>query len=188
MALNRTLWPTRQWRGKLAAGCVIVGAAVASVCATLTPAAAETTPSAVHLHQAVELGLPPNITNGFDWALAASCSRAGSCTAGGLYEAPPSGQAMAVTESHGSWGTPHRVVMPPDAPANPEAEILAVSCTGPGNCVGVGNYFVGQSQAFVAVQSHGAWTRARRIALPADAAAVSFSVLHSVACTAPGSC
>ncbi len=137
--------------------------------------------------------MPPNITSSDeDWILAIACSRAGSCTAGG-FDDPFESQAIVVTESNGRWHTTRSLVLPPQGNVEPRGLVNGIACTGPGNCVAVGVYYVGEpttgSLPFVAVQSHGAWSDAHTIKMPKGAAtADTFSGLTSVACPALGSC
>ncbi|HET7013705.1 MAG TPA: hypothetical protein VFI65_07340 [Streptosporangiaceae bacterium] len=160
----------------------------------LAPAAADAAAhTSIQLQRAVEIGLPPNIqSTAEDSILAVSCSQAGSCTAGGVYDGSVS-QAFVVTESNGHWRTPRSLVMPPEGNFEPPGQVDGIACTTPGNCVAVGLYFVGQpitgSLPFVAGQSHGTWGEAHTIKLPKGALEQNaFSGLNSVSCPAPGSC
>jgi hypothetical protein len=78
-----------------------------------------------------------------------SCASAGNCSAGGLYTGhkPGSGKAFVVNQVGGQWGNALQV---PGTSGLGLAEVTSVSCTAPGRCSAVGNYFPhGQAQVFV---------------------------------------
>jgi hypothetical protein len=147
-----------------------------------------------------------------------SCTSQGNCTAVGYYEdrnAPKGGlvapfydvhysQAMVVAETGGVWGQASKVTLPAGANAGAgtqDASLMSVACSGPGNCVAVGQYLDNglNGQAMVAADASGAWRQASELSLPADAALIATAsecpsvcgqdaALDSVACTSQGNC
>jgi hypothetical protein len=121
-----------------------------------------------------------------------ACPGARACTAGGNYEQKSgSVQAMAVSRVHGQWRPAVRLVLPPDAAAQPYAQVTGMACVTEGNCVAAGGYTATPSRgpsAFLAVQAHGRWSTAVPPRLPANAAARPSARLSAVACTRTGFC
>jgi hypothetical protein len=123
---------------------------------------------------------------------AIACTAAGSCTAGGGYQA--AGQPiepMAATQSHGRWARGIALMLPPGAVAQPYAQVNGIACRSTGNCVAVGDYQYGRSrslQAFIATERRGRWARAFTPGLPPNASAPASAQLEAVACAPDGSC
>jgi hypothetical protein len=97
--------------------------------------------------QASELSLPAGgFTAGIADLATVACSSAGNCVAGGAYFDTTNTfdqQAMLATETNGSWAQATEVTPPSPyttTAGDQAAEIFSVTCTGPGVCVGVGNY------------------------------------------------
>jgi len=123
---------------------------------------------------------------------ATACTSAGNCVAGGDYQigSKPVEPAVAV-QSHGRWSRGIRLLLPPDAAQQPYSQVNGIACSGPGNCVAVGDYEYGRSdslQAFIATESHGRWARAYAPRLPANSSTPGSAQLGAVACTHGGSC
>jgi hypothetical protein len=109
-------------------------------------------------------------------------------------------QAMVDTESNGAWSQATELTLPTNASTTAAtggyyANIGAVTCTSPGDCVAAGNYYDNNgdsdSQAMVATEVGGAWGQAAELSLPADAdttASDQYAYLTSVACTGVGDC
>jgi hypothetical protein len=125
------------------------------------------------------------------------CAGPGECVAGGLYlEEDGSYQEMVVNETHGVWAPASRVQLPANAstaPGEQAATLLSLTCTGPGQCVAVGDYVTVTEnyEAMVATEQQGVWARARELQLPADASTErgrQRGRMWSVACTSPGAC
>jgi len=124
------------------------------------------------------------------------CTSAGNCVAvGGYTDASDNGQAMAVSETNGSWGQAIEIASPAGAGANPDGDLYELACTSAGNCVTLGGYQDSSSngQAMVAVETSGSWaTRASEIVLPATANITADSqsaYFNSLACpTTVGNC
>src|SRR5262249_48892475 len=98
---------------------------------------------------------------------------------------------MAATQSHGRWSRAFPLALPAGAAAQPYAQVSGIACHSAGNCVAVGDYQYGRSgntQAFVAIESHGAWARAFTPRLPVNAASPSSALLEAVSCPSDGSC
>ena len=105
---------------------------------------------------------------------ATACVAAGSCMAGGDFGgAGRPLEPMVATQSHGRWSRGIPLLLPPNAAAQPYAQVSGLACRSAGNCVAVGDYQYGRSgslQAFIAIESHGRWARAFTPRLPANAA------------------
>lgn len=89
-----------------------------------------------------------NVGNQADVA-SLSCVSAGNCTAGGLYSGPNPGtfHAYVASQVDGQWGNALQV---PGTSRLGLAQVTSVSCTAPGKCSIVGNYFPGEhAQVFV---------------------------------------
>ena len=85
-----------------------------------------------------------------------SCSSAGNCTASGFYtDSSSNGQAMAATETSGTWAQETEVTAPGNAGTNPQGALFAVSCSSAGNCTAAGDYHdsSGHQQAMVATET-----------------------------------
>ena len=86
--------------------------------------------------------------------------------------------------------------LPPGAQAVDNATLNSVACTGPGDCVVVGEYADGngtsttRDQAMVATETSGVWGQASELVLPAGALMTGDqeATLESVACTGTGDC
>lgn len=132
-------------------------------------------------------------TNGRGEIHDVACPAAGECTAVGHYDdAAGRQQALLLTLSGGVW-TPATAAMPNNADDDPNAEIVAVSCTAPGECVAVGTYRAswGQLQAVILTQTGGGWGKSLTSPVPPDASTgvpAPRSELLAVSCTADGSC
>jgi hypothetical protein len=130
-----------------------------------------------------------------------ACTSAGNCVAVGYYEDATTphddSQAMAASETSGTWAQPTKIVLPPTATTagNQDASLDSVTCAAPGSCVAVGEYYdnngLEDSQAISAAQTGGVWTAATQLSLPSDALTSSGdqeASLRAVACTTPGTC
>jgi hypothetical protein len=122
---------------------------------------------------------------------AMSCASAGNCSAGGEYY-PASGiQPLVVTETNGTWGK--ALAVPGMAKLNTggEAQIVAVSCTSPGNCSAGGWYSVSSTsdnQAFVVTETGGTWGTAEEIPGTAKLNAGNSDLPFTLSCASPGNC
>jgi hypothetical protein len=123
---------------------------------------------------------------------ATACVADGSCTAGGSFGgAGRPLEPMVATQSHGRWSRSIPLLLPPNAAAQPYAQVGGLACRSAGNCVAVGDYQYGRSgslQAFIAIESRGRWARAFTPRLPANAASPPSAQLEAVTCTSDGSC
>jgi len=122
-----------------------------------------------------------------------SCASAGSCSAGGFYQdASFHTQALAVSETSGTWGSAEEV--PGTAALNAGttggAMTSSVSCASAGNCSAGGFYTdaSGSGQAFVVIEVNGTWHAANEVfgsqALNTGGAAS----VGAVSCPAAGRC
>lgn len=165
------------------AGLVIAATALAGAAGVAAPGAA--------WHKSVQVPLPSNASASPDADLRGlACSSARSCVAGGGYQTKSGDQlARIATESGGKWARGFSLRMPPDASADPSAEVNAVACPTSTYCVAVGYYSDGFFQrSFIATGSGGKWGRAIRPALPKNASATLDADLIGVRCHARGSC
>jgi len=113
--------------------------------------------------QATEVTAPSNAgTNPNAKLYAVSCTSARKCTAAGTYEDTSSHpQAMAATETRGTWEQAARVTAPSNAGTNPQADLSGISCTSAGKCTAVGEY-LDSSGRFQAMAARRARPRCRR--------------------------
>jgi hypothetical protein len=118
-----------------------------------------------------------------------SCTSSGNCTAVGTYrDASNYGQAMAITESGGTWGALQELIPPSNAYMDPSADLGGVSCTSPGNCVAVGSYESLPAQhPLEAVETNGIWSQMTELPLPSNADTYN-ALLFAVSCPSAGNC
>lgn len=122
---------------------------------------------------------------------AISCATASDCTAVGTYlSADPAGDwpAFSQSSSGGIWQESTAATFAPGVEATPrDARFLAVSCPTAGDCMAVGKFrgADGGTRAFVQRRSHGSWSTAEPLPLPAGDYDAQ---LTSVACTSAGTC
>ena len=143
--------------------------------------------------QATEVTAPANAGNSFPGASfrGVSCSSVGNCTATGSYvDTLGSFQAMAATETSGTWAQATEVTAPTDAQALPSAYLSAVSCSSVGNCTATGSYVdtSGNRQAMAVTETSGTWAQATKVTAPADAQADPSAFLSGVSCWSVGNC
>jgi hypothetical protein len=137
--------------------------------------------------QATEVTLPSNALSSPSSPAGlsgVSCTSAGNCVGVGRYQdSPDSLQAMAVTETGGTFGQATEVTLPSNAASNPPiASLVGVSCTSAGNCVAVGGYTDSsqQNQAMAATETGGAWGQATEV--------TGAFGLFGVSCPSAGNC
>jgi hypothetical protein len=120
-----------------------------------------------------------------------SCSSAGNCTAVGQYENNSNqNQALAATETGGSFGTATEVTPPANADTSPTALLAGISCSSAGNCTAVGEYFDTSihRQAMVATETGGIFAAATEVTLPANAGTSPNAYLDGISCSSAGNC
>ncbi|HXX91869.1 MAG TPA: hypothetical protein VEI83_16750, partial [Acidimicrobiales bacterium] len=142
--------------------------------------------------QAVEVTAPTGAAANPEAYLASvSCSSAGNCTGTGRYtDGSGNVQAMAATETSGTWAQAVEVTAPTGAAANPVAFLSGVSCTSVGNCTAAGYYTDSSSNDVImnAVESGGTWAQATEFAAPANAAGNPGAELEGISCASEASC
>jgi len=169
--------------------------AVAGATLLITAPGALATGITTTFAQATEVPAPPNAGTtppapqaGLDGI---SCIPARKCTAVGTYEdSSGNGQAMAATETRGTWRQATEVTAPSNAAANPDASLGGISCTWGGNCIGVGSYLdsSGNGQAMAATETTGSWRQATEVTAPSNAGTDPNAVLKGISCTSAGNC
>jgi hypothetical protein len=123
-----------------------------------------------------------------------SCASFGKCTAVGSYLASPDAStesAVIGTESAGKWSSAFKVELPGNAKGLLISYLSAISCPSSGNCLAVGNYFVGtRGEPFVVTESSGIWGTGVEVHLPGNTSTKGLSIvnLSSVTCTLVTSC
>jgi hypothetical protein len=120
-----------------------------------------------------------------------SCTAVGNCVGVGRYvDSSGSQQAMQASGASGVFGQAAKVTLPADAGTNPDGVLQGVSCTGAGNCTGVGRYVdsSGHNQAMAASESSGVWGQAVKVTAPADAGTDPGGWLQAVSCPSVGNC
>jgi hypothetical protein len=112
--------------------------------------------------RASEIGLPVNAAAPVSAILTGlSCPSRSACVAvGGYTDNVGHFQAMVVVKRQGAWLPAVELSLPPDAAANPLAELTAVACQSTGHCAAVGSYTdtLGHERALGAIESNGHWT------------------------------
>ena len=120
-----------------------------------------------------------------------SCTSAGTCSAGGYYEdASFANQGFVVSQVDGVWGTATPVPGLEALNTDGDAEVRALSCGAPGECVAVGDFddLVDGDQAFGATQADGVWGTATEVPGLAVLNVGGQAGLEVVACTSAGNC
>ena len=139
--------------------------------------------------------VPGTDRGGFAEITSVSCTTAGNCSAGGLYENRLQfQQAFVVSERTGTWGTAIEVPGTARLNGGDEAEINSVSCASAGNCSAVGQYLDSNDffHAFVVSEVNGTWGKA--IEAPGTASLNqggrlgAFAGITSVSCASAGHC
>jgi Putative Ig domain len=154
---------------------------------------------------ASKITMPPgaNTTAGLQKAFlnSVTCTSSGNCVAAGEYTDTNGSldfQAMVATEAGGVWAPATKLTLPAGAnttAGGQKGSVYSVTCTSPGNCVGVGQYTdsngTGDYQAMVATETGGVWGQASKLTLPSGANTSSggqYAALNSVNCTSQGNC
>jgi hypothetical protein len=119
-----------------------------------------------------------------------SCSSAGNCSAAGYYRNNAFGtkdEPFVVSETGGTWGSSAALA---GLPANGSAELMSLSCGGPGDCSAGGYYTDGNrlQQAFVVSQNGGTWGSAEEVPGTAALNTGGVASLYSVSCASAGNC
>jgi len=144
--------------------------------------------SAVELQQPADGSAAPNINV---YPNAVSCASTGHCTAVGNY-ADISGHtdALAATESGGTWSQGVKVAAPANAAVDPLAGLTSVSCRVDGSCSAVGDYgdSASHAQVFVAAELAGTWSVGTELTLPQGVATSPSAYAASVSCSSIGNC
>ncbi len=120
-----------------------------------------------------------------------SCSSAGNCTAAGVYiDSSSHVEAMAATETSGTWARATEVTAPANVGNNPVATLQGISCSSAGNCTSAGYYLDSSSnfQAMLARETSGTWTRATEVTAPANARSNPGAELYAISCSSAGNC
>lgn len=118
-----------------------------------------------------------------------SCSAPGGCGAVGAYaDGAGHTQGLLLTEKNGAWLTGTQAVLPSGIALDPFALLTSISCTAPGSCSAVGEYFdtAGRSQGVLLTQSGGTWGSGVEAKL-SDGDSTRM-VAQSVSCSAAGRC
>ena len=138
--------------------------------------------------QATEVMLPANAATAQNAFLnGASCTSAGNCTAVGWYtDTTGTEQALAVTETDGTWAQATEVPTPSDPPNEQRAYLNSVSCWSSGNCVAVG--VTEFSDAIGVTETAGTWAPAVVVTAPPGAGAGAPVSLDGVSCWGAGEC
>jgi hypothetical protein len=121
---------------------------------------------------------------------AVSCPSVGNCVAIGTYDnTSNTQQALLETETNGVWSG-SELSLASIGYSGHEMDFNAVSCSGVGSCVAVGDYSDSSSyeQAFVASDSAGTWTASKVSMSGLGAGADPSAELVTVSCPAAGSC
>ena len=172
-----------------AAGCTAGGPTVSSA----APAASGA-PASGHWGPAVQpvpgLGGRGLNAGGQAWVSSVSCASAGNCAVGGSYrDGHRHGQAYAVSERNGRWGTAIEIPGTAGLNAGGDAGVGRCPCPSAGNCTISGGYTDshGHGQVFVASERNGRWGTA--IEIPGTARLNAQQIGDtSVSCASAGNC
>jgi hypothetical protein len=119
-----------------------------------------------------------------------ACVSAGNCTVVGAYGATSSNaeEALAITETNGSWATGVGIGVPAGAASNPQAALTSVSCRSGGSCTAAGTYAGsdGHYYALVAQEAGGDWATAG-VQQPTQTGLFDIGA-PEISCTASGYC
>jgi len=140
--------------------------------------------------------MPPNGPGEAATLTSVSCVSGGNCSATGLYNlgidqgGGPGG--VLLTEKAGAW---KRGVMaePPKGATDPYwanyVGLTGISCSGPGDCVAIGEYYDKHERQHLTMltETAGKWRRGVKAALPRGAIRQG-AVLSAVSCASPGNC
>jgi hypothetical protein len=143
--------------------------------------------------QATEIASPPNAAANPDASMTGiACTAPGTCVAVGSYSVSASQfQAMAATESRGTWHRAAEITAPPGAIASTFTAVNSVSCLSAALCLGVGQYAISatQSRAMTVTVSKGRIGHAVPItAVPRGSNARPSTYLLGVSCGPSGIC
>jgi hypothetical protein len=120
-----------------------------------------------------------------------SCSAPGDCAAGGEYtDKSHRTQALVASETKGRWGKAIEVPGSAALNAGGQAVINSISCPARGDCAAGGGYTdkSGHSQALVASESNGHWSKATEVPGTAPLNAGGSAYVSSISCGAPRDC
>jgi hypothetical protein len=124
-----------------------------------------------------------------------ACLSQGNCTAVGQFATTAGAYMPAIEiETGGSWNQATTFALPSSAtgtPADQNADVDGVACTGVGDCVAVGSYTdtANRTQAMVAGETGGSWSQASELSLPTGADTTpQFARLDAVFCASAGNC
>jgi hypothetical protein len=142
--------------------------------------------------QAAEITAPSNAgTNPEALLYSISCTSAGNCVGVGSYlDSSSHLQAMAATETSGTWEQATEVTAPSNAGTDPNAVLKGISCTWARKCTAVGQYLdsSGNGQAMAATETSGMWEQATEVTAPSNAGASPSAKLYAVSCTSARKC
>jgi hypothetical protein len=120
-----------------------------------------------------------------------SCTRTGSCAAGGYYrDAASHRQAFLLEERNGVWRAAKEVPGTSKLNQGADAQLTSISCTASGTCSAGGDYtdIGGSGQAFVINETNGAWHAAIEVPGLGALNTGAFVGLASISCASPGNC
>jgi hypothetical protein len=123
-----------------------------------------------------------------------ACSTSGDCTAvGSFIDANDVTDGLVLNEVDGAWRPAVALALPANASAFAGATISEVTCVRGSSCAVLGTYntTTGAVEALVATNHAGAWSRARELTMPANAAANPHVFLYGftgIACASAGAC
>jgi hypothetical protein len=177
-----------------AGSCVAVGQYQDA--SALIQAMVETEAAGTWAPQASEITAPTDAssTSPNSTLFSVSCTSLGNCLAVGTYEnSSGDTRPMIAVETNGSWARASSLSMPPDAQADSTGgRLFSVSCTGPGDCVAVGDYY-NTADGFtplIETESDGSWDPPSTLDLPSNTGTGDDErgQLESVSCTGLGNC
>ncbi len=124
---------------------------------------------------------------------AVACPRNGDCSAVGTYftnATNPVLDGFAISEVHGTWGSPQVLAAPANANANPFPTVAQIACSAPGDCSAIGSYVDDQNvqHALIFSERAGLWSSGQPVIAPADASLYAHATLSALGCAPTGPC
>jgi hypothetical protein len=137
--------------------------------------------------RAVKAVMPPDGPGEGVVLTSVSCASAGDCSAIGLYniniDAASSDEGVLLTEKAGKWRHGVKALQPKGSGS---VLLVGVSCTSPGNCGAMGDYYTGTGRHLAMLtEEAGKWRRGVKAALPRH---VVEPYGAAISCASPGNC
>jgi hypothetical protein len=169
----------------------LMAAAAAAAALIVLPAAAASAAGSP-FPRAVQVKPPSDASIGsFNSQLySTACTGNGNCVAGGTYhDSAGRTEAYVATESPSRWLRGVKLLLPPGAAAQPDAQVDGLACISAGNCVAIGGFRhdAANDYGLIVTEVNGKWGRGFVPRPPANANGMA-TYLQAVTCTPRGYC